>query len=540
MLTGRSETPMIGRLLVAFSCVAFASTSLGQTNTSKDVQKQSVQGKVVDARTNQPLRKVQLEGVGGTGQTSGWYKATTDSDGTFTFENAYPGRYNIWLERSGFVRRQATFTVQPGQSLKGLVLKMQAAGVISGKILDSDGDPMARVSVHAESLSAKPGNGDGETNDLGEYRIGDLAPGKYILSAIPTRRPSPEPVRESDEAKGQLLYATTTFYPATVNKRQALPVEVHAGDEYSANFSVLTTHGYRVSGSVFGVPSGPFARIVLLSSAGGEGPQTPEQLKEGNRFEYGNVVPGTYEAYLHVGNTQQVLRLSPTIIVENADVVGLQLHVKAGGRIRGSFRLDTGEKFDWTQLHVSLLPIEDFWGNGQDMSSGVSSDGTFDLKSVPGGSYQLVIGSRTDKLRDYFTKSVIYGGRDVADSGFEMNEDAFLDVVVSAKGAALDGNVVDNDGQPVPYCTVVVVPDSERRARPDSYQQEQSDEHGHFLVRGLNPGKYVVFAFEQRQEYFREPDFLTTYKEKGETIELSEGARKSVAPKIIADNVAEP
>jgi carboxypeptidase family protein len=539
---------MNGRLLVAFSWFAFASTSLAQMDTAKEVQKQNVQGNVVDAKTGQPIRKVQLEISGGAGQSFGEYRATTAPDGSFIIENVHPGRYNAVLEHAGFVRRQATFIVQPGQSLNGLVLKMQAAGVISGKILDSDGDPMARVSVHAASVSAKPGTGGyGETNDLGEYRIGDLRPGKYLVSATPPRRPAPEPVPESGEAKRQLLYATT-FYPATVEKRQALSVEVHAGEESSASFRVLTVHGYRVSGSVLGVPSGPMTRIFLTSLEGGEGPQTPDQLKEGNRFEYENVLPGTYEVFLFavkgMNDSGQpdvhMLRLSPTIIVENADVEGLQLHVEVGGRIRGVFRLDTGEKFDWTQLHVSLLPVEEtppeFGHTGVDAHSAVSSDGTFELKDVPAGSYQLAVGARTDKLRDYFTKSVIYGGRDVADSGFETTEEVFLDVVVSAKGATLEGNVVGSDGQPVPYCTVVVVPDSDRRARTDAYQQVQTDEHGYFLARGLNPGKYVVVAFEQLQEDFRQPEFLKTYKGKGETIELSEGARKSVTPKIILDD----
>jgi len=109
----------------------------------------------------------------------------------------------------------------------------------------------------------------------------------------------------------------------------------------------------------------------------------------------------------------------------------------------------------------------------------------------------------------------------------------YLDVVVSAKGATIDGNVLDSTGQAVAYGMVAVVPNLERRARPDSYQLEQTDEHGHFLARGLNPGNYVVLAFEELREDVRQPDFLKVYGEKGEKVEVGEGMKKSVTLKII-------
>src|SRR4029077_7983583 len=108
------------------------------------------------------------------------------------------------------------------------------------------------------------------------------------------------------------------------------------------------------------------------------------------------------------------------------DVDGVQLQAEPGRQIRGMFRLDTGEKFDWTQLRVSLLPIEE---DASEMLSGmaqvamaysrpntsplVNSDGSFEIKDVPSGNYQLVVGANSDQMRDYYTKSVLVSGRDV-------------------------------------------------------------------------------------------------------------------------------
>lgn len=121
-----------------------------------------------------------------------------------------------------------------------------------------------------------------------------------------------------------------------------------------------------------------------------------------------------------------------------------------------------------------------------------------------------------------------------------MNGEIYLDVVVSAKGASLEGTVVDGKGQPVAYSVVIVVPDSDQQARPDSYQQSQTDEHGHFTARGLNPGNYVVMAFEEFQEDMRQPEVLKTYGTKGEKVELKEGAHKSVTAKIITAEADAP
>jgi protocatechuate 3,4-dioxygenase beta subunit len=562
---------MIRCLVGAFLCIVVAATSPGQTDAPTEAQKQNIQGKVVEAKSGQPIRKVNVEVVGGSGQSFGRYSATTIEDGTFTIENLKPGRYTVTLERTGFAQTatsegKATLTLQPGQSLSTLVFKMQAAGVIAGKIVDIDGDPMAGVSVNAATTGTvargaeRDRVGYAATNDLGEYRIGNLRPGKYLISATPSKRTPVVHVEDKGKAKEQLTYAAT-YYPGTVDKSRAISVEVHAGSEASANFGVLMTHLYRVSGTVAGVPSGAMTRVFLTSKSGGVDMDGPGELSEGNRFEYQNVLPGTYLATVFVVKGMltggqpdvQVLRLKPWIEVDKNDVDGVQLRAEPGGQIRGMFRLDTGEKFDWTQLRASLLPVEE---DTSEMLSGmalaataysrantsplVNSDGTFEIRNVPSGSYQLVVGANSDQMRDYYTKSVIVSGRDVVDSGFELNGDVYLDVVVSAKGATIEGNVVDTKGRPVPYVTVAVVPNLEHRARPDSYQQETTDEHGHFIVRGLNPGSYAVLAFEELQEDIRQPEFLKTYAGKGEKVEMEEGTRKGVTPKIISFDTEAP
>ena len=555
---------MIRWLAVGICGLVFAAGCLGQVDVPKEEQKQSMQGKVVDAKSGQPIRKVNLQVFGGTGQSYGRHEATTGADGTFTIEDLTPGRYTVTLQRAGFAqtatnRGQATFTLAPGQSLTGVVFRMQAAGVISGKIVDADGDAMAGVSVSAMIAGMQfalaqrfaPG-GAGATNDLGEFRIADLRPGKYVVTAQPSPGTPVGQVQKQGKAKEHVVYATT-YFPGTLDKSQAVEVEVRSGEEAAANFGVLTSRVYRVSGSVTGVPSGGLAQFFLNSKNGPVGMENAEQLKEGNEFEYQNIPSGTYWPMMIVmkgdlagGRPEvQMLHLRPQIEVDKADVEGVQLHVEPGGEVHGKFRMDTGEKFDWTKLNAHLLPVME---NEADMMGGeaigmvaaqasghsmVGADGTFEMKNVPGGNYQLLLSARANDLRDYYTKSVLQGGKDVADSGFAVNGDVALDVVVSAKGATIEGNVVDSKGAPAAYSMVAVAPSSGERARPDSYQQASTDERGHFVVQGMNPGSYVVLAFEEMQGSPRQADFLKKYAGKGEKVEVEEGGRKIVTATVI-------
>ena len=73
--------------------------------------------------------------------------------------------------------------------MKSLSIIMTPQGVIAGKVLDQDGDPVAMVQVQVMRYSYARGRkqlqptGTASTNDLGEYRVGNLAPGRYYISA---------------------------------------------------------------------------------------------------------------------------------------------------------------------------------------------------------------------------------------------------------------------------------------------------------------------------------------------------------------------
>ena len=541
-------------LIMAFSLILVPIAGAIQASPPEQASTPSIQGKVLKEPDGQPIRKANVQLYGRKRPTGSNYSAISDAQGQFTIDGVQPGQYVVVVERPGFVQsnRRITISVEPASGKNDLILHMQPAAVITGKIADLDGDPIGGVSVtatRAGSMGAERNSrnyGNAATNDLGEFRISDLRAGRYKITASPPPTSPPPGLKENKNGKDASILLTT-HYPGVLDEDQAVAVEIHAGGETRINFGLLTGRAYRVSGSVTGVPSqGGMAQIMLQAKGRGGLQVAPQELGEGGRFEFANVLPGSYVARLIMVTFEggqpaiRMLRLGQPIEVSNAHVEGLRLQPEAGGQVRGKFSLDTGQKFDWTQLSVTLVSVEEQGAElveerAMDLptSSNVNSDGTFELKNVPGGNYQLLVVARSNDLPDYITKSVHLDGRDVADSGFPILPQTFLEVVISANGASITGRVVDGNGQPIANATVVDVPSAEHRTRSDLFQRDTTDESGHFSLRGLNPGKYTVLAFEELQEDVRQPDFMESYGTRGEIVQLDEGTRKNVVLKLI-------
>ncbi len=546
--------------VIAFCLILVPAACATQANPPEQGSKPSMQGRVLQEPDGPAIRKanVQLNGLpepGLQGRGAAQYSAISDAEGRFTIAEIEPGHYFVTVEHPGFVQsgagnRRSSITVQAGSGRNDLILHMRPAAIITGKIVDLDGDAMRGVGVIVTRVGASAGGrtvhsfGNAATDDLGDFRISELRAGRYKVMASPPQGSRP-PDSKDNGGKDPPIYLPT-HYPGVLNEEQAVAVEVHAGAETRVNFGLLTGRAYHISGSVLGIPSKSSMAQIMLDGRGGGSSRGPQELGEGGKFEFKNVLPGTYVARLIAVTFEegkpamQMLRLGEPIEVRNASVQGLRLQPEAEGLVRGKFRLDAEQKFDWTQLSVILMPVEgggaEFVtgdGNGFPARSKVSADGSFELKNVPGGTYQLVVGANSNNLADYFTKFVNLGGRDVTDSGFAVNAGTYLDVVVSAKGASISGKVVDDKGQPIANATVVDIPSVEHRGRLDLYQRTTSDASGNFSLRGLSAGKFTVLAFEELQEDVRQPDFLKSYGARGQVVELEEGNRKSVVLKVI-------
>jgi len=223
-----------------------AGALLAQTPPGETTQatRAAIAGVVTKDPGSVPLKKALIELIAESQRDGGNYTALTGVDGSFHLENLVPGRYRLFVERTGYQeidkrhRRSdgRVLTLSAGQEMKDLVIRLQAAAVVEGRVTDEDGDPMpeAQVAVLRQTFVAGRIHweqaGAERTNDLGEYRIAGLAAGNYFVSVTPPRRatapypptsprlpPTKPPIIPAPEIAARQRQSNCT--PATTSRR---------------------------------------------------------------------------------------------------------------------------------------------------------------------------------------------------------------------------------------------------------------------------------------------------------------------------------
>ena len=165
-----------------------------------------------------------------------------------------------------------------------------------------------------------------------------MSPGKYIVQATPPNSQVPS-ANEKDATNDRLVYAKT-YFPGTLDERQAAAVEVSAGGTATANFAVQASHAYRLSGTVMGIGANGITQLVLMAKKTDK--EKSRIWPQDGKFDFPNVLPGTYHAQVMMvsfGNGQnpsmKMRQIRTPIEVNGSDVGGLQ---PTNGYWRGCWR----------------------------------------------------------------------------------------------------------------------------------------------------------------------------------------------------------
>jgi hypothetical protein len=244
------------------------------------------------------------------------------------------------------------------------------------------------------------------------------------------------------------------------------------------------------------------------------------------------------------------MRGDQTVQVTAADVEELRISPLPNGQVRGRFRTDNGGKIDWSQTEVNLysslqdtrwrggaveISMQALWWDDQPAHAEVSKDGSFEIKGVPPGTHRLSVWSLGTVLDNGFVKAVKLGERDVTDSGFSVAGASYsLDVVVGTNGATVEGFVTDDKDRPASDVYVVIAPSADRSQRRDLYGLRTTDSRGHFSLKGLNPGEFLLFAVDEDpyQTDLLDPEFIHAHESLGKPVQLKEGEHQSVILKL--------
>ena len=119
----------------------------------QEVPKATLRGRVYARATGAPLKRGQLTLVPAS-RPADRVETTTDELGAYEFQNVEHGSYTLRCSRNGYVRASygqkgpnqppVRLTVRPGQELKDLDFQLIRGGVISGRVLDAEGEPLSQ------------------------------------------------------------------------------------------------------------------------------------------------------------------------------------------------------------------------------------------------------------------------------------------------------------------------------------------------------------------------------------------------------------
>jgi hypothetical protein len=368
----------------------------------------SLQGIVVQAGTGNPLGdvKVELRPVGGVASNDGFVSpwVVTGPDGRFSFPRVIPSSYRLVASSRGYANAEfgqtqpsgptSTLTLTPGQRLENVRLTMAPGAVISGRITDN-GQPVGIADVYALKISDFNGRVSlvagisAKSNDLGEYRMFWLSPGRYYIGVIIQDQATAGALvlntdgdnsttiqggrqigravlnRATGAGAGEDERHVITFYPGTIDPDRAILLDLRAGTE-TANINIDSTvhRVYHVRGKVAGIPANPTGptTVGLLTTKPNEVLENlTSTVDPSGSFDIPRVATSTYMLTASSGN---LIGRIP-VEVKDGDVNNVVVNLTRGFEVSGKVTVEgqrpTASDSILNALRVLLRPEPYIW-----------------------------------------------------------------------------------------------------------------------------------------------------------------------------------
>ena len=509
-------------------------------NAADNGPRYAVSGTVVNSVTGEPISRAMIQLF-----VNGSHVTLSGPDGHFQFQSVSAGAATITAQKPGFFNVQELNmgdagspypVLQVGQdSSSNLIVKLMPSAKISGRVVDSSGEPIENVQIRGLVRRVDNGEvrweerGNAHTDDSGEYRMANLMPGEYVVSTGAKSASEFWPVaRQAGESSDR--FYPPTFFPGAATLSTASPVSVSAGQESNADFRLAVAKTYRVIGTVSGIRPGPSSFMLL--DADGTLTGLPGFFdSRTNRFRFSGVQPGAYTILVNSVHGNTALAGVTNVNVGNADVENVELTVGAVGSIPVHIEFENAGNSTVGQsqnVAVHLIPRDPSPFNLGGWSQVQQVNGTTEVsipRMIP-GKYKAEVQSSGE----VYVSSLRAGSSDLSRDDLVIapgGDTPSVEVVMRGGAASLHGILKNND-LPV-RGWIVVLPDGASPSAPIV-----TAANGAFTVGGLAPGTYHIYGFPSvRGLEYRNAEFMRNYESASTAVSLGENDKKEVSVALI-------
>lgn len=538
-----------------------------------------ISGIVVDATSGRPLANAQLS-IGAQGIRDSAQSAMTGEDGRFVFEGLAPGKYALFARRRGYLPQfykqheefSTAIVVGPELNTEKLRFEMRPGASISGVVLDEMSEPVRNAQVilfhHALALGRRSNfqENSAQTDDLGRFHFGHLAPGTYFVavSAQPwyVQRVTHHRLRQTDSSEQTVISSGTgvtvsgpmpvntgvdeaagdpdldvvypiTFFPNAPDIAGAGAITVRAGDSETADFRLQPAPAVhvivRTSAAAAGEPKqdeSVWAQVMQPLAEGVEVsvPANPQQIAPGVLEIFG-LPPGRFNLRFGVNEAGVSTSHSQTMQVAS-DMEMTLSEATALGAVSGIAKLENGA----APAPAPMIFLRSR-ASGEDIGTQMDQNGEFSFKeqTIPTGIYDVLMGQQSaTAVKSMKASGAKVNGRSVEITG---GQDVKLTVVLSQGTGQVTGFAL-KDGKGIDGAMIVLVPEV-----PDHnlvlFRRDQSDSDGSFLLPAVHPGKYTVLAIEDGWELeWLTPSVIQKYLPGGEVVQVTPNDKLEVKLKV--------
>jgi protocatechuate 3,4-dioxygenase beta subunit len=477
----------------------------------------SISGRLTIDGKSRPGLRLELIKVG----LDGFHEATvmsvtTGKGGRYLFKGVPAGIYDVAPDTpsasvpsegaSGNLGKNVV--LERDEDVTEINFDLVSKGGISGRVLDSNGQPVAGEAVEyllkrddgsLEPLSL-PSPLERSTNAEGVYHIAGLPPGRYVVKvgiAYGLTVFGPD-----NKMRSRFL---ETFHPDVNESSQAVAVQVTSSHETSnADIRVgppLTT--YKIEGQILS-DNGAVVPDIWLSvqakRANGRDTSGVSGIHRSNangEFTIVGALPGRYVVYPENDDEKNVYGDPVSVEVKESDATGLKINMHSASSISGIVSFEgssdsvTSEKLSGLRVVAHYLVDEPM---GRNNGGPIESGGIFHIPGVRPGMLELAVEDESGVTPPWLTLlRVEHNGR-VGPNALEVapgEEASGVKLVVGAGTGVLRGEVKIEGGELTGlHLLLSFRPTNASVDTP--LDPADIDARGRFLIQNLVPGEYEL------------------------------------------------